>query len=170
MLISRYGNQLTYLQEEVGSPERFRQFVANWASYPRAMRQGVDSLSQILPVLHQQKLSLSSYIPSLHQLHGEWPRFVQSTCEPTTVDQTTELTGMEKSGQPESSKDPFDTHQASLSVWREDGPIARALCILHVIDSACWDRGSPRCANKCTIKNGSWNLYGDTSTNDCSLP
>ena len=41
-------------------------------------------------------------------------------------------------GQHNSSSDPLGTYKASRDVWLDQGPVARALCVLHVMDYACW--------------------------------
>jgi hypothetical protein len=39
----------------------------------------------------------------------------------------------------DSSLDEMGFYRAAKDVWAEQGDIARALCILHSFDYACWD-------------------------------
>lgn len=136
-----HNKDLTYIHKTAGSKERFSQFVADFLFHPKAMTQGaydhLDLMSRILPTLQEQELALTAYLPSLHNLTHAWPQFVQSECLSNHHDALTE---MDLSAQHHSSKDPFGTHQAAEDVWRKQGLIARALCILHAMDYACWEQ------------------------------
>eukprot|EP00980_Cylindrotheca_fusiformis_P015352 scaffold4304_cov71-Cylindrotheca_fusiformis.AAC.5 len=136
------NKNLSYLHTATQTTKRFSQFVTDFVFHPDAMRQGaydhLDLMSRMLPTLQDQNLSLTAYLPSLHDLPSTWPQFVQSTC--LSSGQQGRLKEMTVSAQHESSKDPFGTYQAAKEVWKENGPITRALCILHSMDYACWDQ------------------------------
>jgi hypothetical protein len=131
---------LQYVQQMPGSKNRFERFVREFLDKPMGMSQGafdhLDLMSRILPTLDQNGLSLTAYLPSLHNLTGAWPVFVSQTC---TSDHHTTLRSMELNAQHDSSKDPFGTYQAAQDVWDDQGAIAKALCILHAMDYACFD-------------------------------
>lgn len=132
------NQDLSYLHTD-SKEERFKQFVTDFILHPNAMRQGafdhLDLMSRILPTLAEQGISLTGYLPSLDNLTSAWPQFVQSTCHSEDL-----FKEMAVSAQHESSEDPFGTYQAAQNTWRQEGPIAKALCILHVMDYACWDK------------------------------
>jgi hypothetical protein len=94
------------------------------------------SMSRILPVLRHYNLSITGYIPSLDNITTTWPQFMSNTCPGfPSVD---EIPKMKKWGQHSSSKDDLGLYRAAKDVWRQQGPIAKALCMLHAYDYACW--------------------------------
>jgi hypothetical protein len=50
-----------------------------------------------------------------------------------------QIPDMELMGQHNSSNDDFGFYQAAKNVWKEGGDIARALCIIHAFDYACFE-------------------------------
>lgn len=95
-------------------------------------------MSRVLNSLSIYNHSLAGYIPTLENITESWPKFISTTCPGAPpVD---EIPKMTKQGQHRSSKDRLGMYKAAKSVWQEAGPIARALCILHAYDYACWER------------------------------
>ena len=89
---------------------------------------------------------ITSYLPSIENLTSTFPPFLQATCG-VVGDGGAETGGggslkgggeMSLGGQHNSSNDEFGTYHAAKQVWKQQGPIARALCILHIVDYACW--------------------------------
>ena len=92
----------------------------------------------ILGGLADHNLTLTDYLPSLSNFTTVWPAFVRKTC-PGLSNNLFE-TPMQIGGQHTSSNDPLGTYAAAKSVWKDQGHIAKALCILHAFDYACFDK------------------------------
>jgi hypothetical protein len=125
---------------EVQRQDRFVQFVRDFAlEESRALIHEpfghVFSMSRVLEVLGRQNGAfLSGYLPSLANLSANFPSFVTNTCH---LEQ--DLPPMtEDMGHHDSSRDSEGFYQAAKQVWLEGGDAAKALCILHAMDYACW--------------------------------
>jgi hypothetical protein len=92
--------------------------------------------SRILPVLSHYNLSLTGYLPTLDNITTTWPQFMSTTCP--GFPSTEEIPKMKKWGQHRSSQDELGLYKAAKDVWQQRGPIAKALCMLHAFDYACW--------------------------------
>ena len=96
-------------------------------------------MSRVLEVLNSTGGFLSGYLPSLTNLRNAFPTFVQKTCRLEDQETGAVLPAMAESRWTHpSSRDPKGFYQAAKSVWAEGGKEARALCILHAMDYACW--------------------------------
>jgi hypothetical protein len=135
-------NNVPYVESDRRRKERFSRFVTDvieedpsfvdhWV-YLHFMPMG-----RILPFLHRFNRSLTGYLPSLDNLTEEWPAFMARTCP--HFPPIEELPKMEAAGQHESSEDPLGVYRAAKEVWKDRGPVARAMCVLHAFDYACWD-------------------------------
>jgi hypothetical protein len=122
--------------------DRFVQFVRDFAlEESRAIVHQpfghVFSMSRVLEVLDDSGGFLSGYLPSIANLSAEFPTFVEKTCHleegylPAMKDTRWIHT---------SSGDPEGFYLAAKTVWSEGGEVARALCILHAMDYACWKK------------------------------
>jgi hypothetical protein len=94
------------------------------------------SMSRILPLLHNVNLTLSGYLPSLENLEERWPKFITETCP--EMPPLSDFPNLKKHGQHQSSKDKFGIYRAAKEVWNDQGHVARALCVIHAMDYACW--------------------------------
>lgn len=94
------------------------------------------SMSRILPIMDHLNQSLSGYLPSVANLETEWPKFMTKTCPEMPPLDT--FPPMKTMGQHRSSKDELGLYQAAKEVWNEQGLVARALCVIHAVDYACW--------------------------------
>lgn len=126
---------------EGGSIDRFQSFVNDLLGEKGIFKkwvhfQHVFPMMRILPVLAGKDKPLTAYLPSLSNLTFTWPRFVAKACP--SMPQKVANIGMQLGGQHESSRDPHGHYRAAKNVWNEGGPAARALCILHALDYACW--------------------------------
>jgi len=142
-----------------GSIERFQQFVADLVTCPigkelpgiveRLPRnleiEHVYSMTAILrlmdkdPYLNGTEINFH-YLPSLANLEELWGPFVLFSCPRAFSEETKAkfVREMKVEKFHESSNDPLGTYQAAKTVMKEEGPTARALCVLHVMDYACW--------------------------------
>jgi hypothetical protein len=88
---------------------------------------------------------LNAYLSSLDNLKTTWPTFLESACPdlPPLIS-TRDPAGM---GVHNSSVDELGFYQAAQQVWRveqqqqqqhQGDDVARALCVLHAMDYACW--------------------------------
>lgn len=136
-----------YTNISIDSPEsrkeRFRQFVKDVVRGDSAFLSSYVYLHffpmcRILPFLDRYQVSLTGYLPSLDHLEQTFRPFLAATC-PNVVPPLEEMPTMEFGGQHESSKDPLQLYRAAREVWDEGGPVARALCIIHSFDYACWE-------------------------------
>ena len=135
-----------YHRYRYGTKQRFEQFVADLLSVPA--REGWNdfvwlqplhfySMTGILVGLHRVGARLTAYLPSIDNLNDEWPAFAHHSC-PHVLPENVSVPFSSKSGH-ESSKDLYGIYKAAKDVWAEEGPTARALCVLHAMDYACWE-------------------------------
>jgi len=130
-----------------GTKGRFEQFVAEYVSSDTE-REGWDwkslelehiwSMSGVLYDLNQSGGHMADYLPSLSNLTYDWPQFLQSTCP--TIEQDIARRPMAIRGQHGSSRDRHGYYAAAKLVWAGGGATARALCVLNVMDYACWGK------------------------------
>mmetsp|Transcript_29170 Transcript_29170/g.29601 ORF Transcript_29170/g.29601 Transcript_29170/m.29601 type:complete len:328 (+) Transcript_29170:45-1028(+) len=99
-------------------------------------------MSRILRVLRKYNTNLTGYINGLESLTSTWPDFMVSTCGGELGFPSRERLPVEMkvAGQHDSSNDPLGLYQAAKDVWAEQGPIARALCLLYAFDYACFPK------------------------------
>lgn len=145
----RHGNPLlpsyyniSYSESEQSRIERFSQFVKDVLSEDEVFLTNYVyahfmPMSRILPVLNYFGQSLSGYLPSLTNLTHTWPTFIKNTC-PEMIP-LEKFPDMKVAGQHASSQDELGLYKAAKDVWEAQGPIARAMCIMHAFDYACWD-------------------------------
>lgn len=130
-----------------GTKERFEQFVADILSQPYTLGwngfRAVEpahfySMSAVLWLLSQNgDAKMTNVLPSMQNLAQEWPKFAYNACPGALPESVAEPFHMPSHH--ESSKDKFGIYKAAKNVWSERGPTARALCVLHAIDYACWE-------------------------------
>jgi hypothetical protein len=143
---------LLFDRYKLGSTNRFEQFVADYFGGPKTLggpeREGwtewhsvepghIYSMSGVLNMLAEQGLKLTSYLPSLRNLGETWPAFVQNTCP--GLPESTASTPMRLQGQHEHTNSKSPAYKAAKRVWEEEGATARALCVVHAMDYACWE-------------------------------
>jgi len=97
----------------------------------------VFSMSRILGFLQKHNATLTGYLPQLSNLTSTLPVFLSETC-PNMYPVENMTAAVKTAGQHNSSQDPLGTYQAAKDVWMEAGPTARALCLLHAFDYACY--------------------------------
>lgn len=163
----RLEQRLKYVHYPAGSKQRFQQFVGDWllsadcrqVMMDHWMYEHVFPTSRVLSELAELGLSLTAYLPSLDQLSTRWPTFLKQHCpgfdgafsagadsdrnkaNASLLQNPHVLLSeqrMATSGQHDSSSDPYQTYQAALQVWEDQESTAKALCVLHVLDYACW--------------------------------
>lgn len=135
-------NKISYSSSDQSRKERFAQFVKDVIQEDSAFSDHYVYLhfmpmGRILPNLDRFNQSLTGYLPSLDNLTRTWPAFMAKTCP--NVPPLEEMPEMGLAGQHGSSSDPLGVYHAAKEVWKDRGPIARAMCILHAFDYACWD-------------------------------
>ena len=96
----------------------------------------IQSMSRILVFLQNHNATLTGVLPQLTNLTSTFPPFLSKTC--TNMYPAESMPPLHKGGQHSSSNDPLGTYQAAKDVWKEAGPTARALCLLHAFDYACF--------------------------------
>ncbi|CAJ1959729.1 unnamed protein product [Cylindrotheca closterium] len=143
-----------------GSMERFDQFVADLVTcpigknlpgivdkHPRNLEiEHVYSMSAILRLLDKDTYIPKSrvnfhYLPTLANLNETWAPFVLSSCPRAFSNETrTKLltTPMRPERWHESTKDQLGTYKVAKAAMKKEGPTAKALCALHLMDYACW--------------------------------
>ena len=72
---------------------------------------------------------------------------VDPTTTTTALDSTSIMPSMEIKGLHKSSKDIYGTYQAAKNVWKSNSKVAKALCIIHSFDYACYDFSSDSDSN-----------------------
>jgi hypothetical protein len=140
----RHSNSPPNVAHKLNTTDLFEQFVVdlflNHLDFRKWEYLHIMPMSRILGGLFDYNLTLTDYIPSLTNLTKVWPEFIQKTCPGISPSIKFPKEGMRIGGQHESSEDPWGSYQAAKSVWKEQGHIARALCILHAFDYACYDK------------------------------
>lgn len=102
-------------------------------------------MSRVVSALATHGVALTGYIPTLANITSTWPAFMSSTCPGYPTKETIENIFKNESnvkllnGGHESALDKMGFYEAAKEVWREGGPIARALCLLHAFDYACFE-------------------------------
>jgi hypothetical protein len=146
---NRLQNQsaLLFNRHKLGSTQRFEQFVVDhlggpkregWIQPSKDVQPGhICSMSGILNMLAERGLKLTSCLPSLSNLGETWPTFVQDTCPGLSESITS--TPMRLTGQHRHTSSVSPACKAAKNVWEEEGATARALCVLHAMDHACWE-------------------------------
>ena len=95
------------------------------------------------------------YLPTLDHLTETLPSFLMQTCPRLTTvtphqnnsnnntnNNNNVLPPMKMLGQHGSSKDKYGTYQAAKNVWKNNTRVAKALCVIHAFDYACYDFSS----------------------------
>lgn len=96
-------------------------------------------MSRILSVLGKARTPLTGYLPTLDNLASTWPDFMARTCGPRGFPSRARLPPtMAVAGGHASSADALGLRAAAAAVVAEGGPVARALCLLHAFDYACF--------------------------------
>ena len=134
---SPYSSESPYLRQE-----RFKAFVEDvLLEEPTFAIHYVYShffpMSRILVNLKKHDLELTGYIPQLENITSTWPTFMSSNCENFPSPEV--IPTMKEQGQHKSSRDRLGLYRAAKEVWKEAGPIARSLCLLHAFDYACFE-------------------------------
>jgi hypothetical protein len=134
-------SQISYSESDETRRRRFTQFVkdvlledpllADHYVYHHFM-----PMSRILPILNAFNLTLTGYIPTIHNITQTWPEFMANTC--AGFPPVHEIPKMRVGVGHRSSLDELGLYRAAKEVWKEGGAIARALCIIHAFDYACW--------------------------------
>jgi len=100
-------------------------------------------MSGILVGLAENNVKLA-YLPSLHDLSTHWNAFVSLSCPDVMFPEgfaSSPFNTLDPShNEKETQKDSFGDYASAKKVWSEGGPTAQALCILHVMDYACFDK------------------------------
>lgn len=94
-------------------------------------------MSRVLSQLARYNTTLTEYIPTLSNLTTVWPDFM-STAYPNFFKRDEIPSEFDLGGQHASSLDEDGTYIAAKDVWKEAGPLSRALCLLHAFDYACF--------------------------------
>ena len=151
-----FGNQ------PVGSVERFEQFVADLVTcpvgknlpgvlvedFPNTLEmEHVYSMSSILRLIAEDPYIDNSninfhYLPSLANLNELWGPFVLFSCPHAFSNETkakfVTTPMVTESAKHFSSDDPLGTYKAAKMAMKQEGPVSKALCALHLMDYACW--------------------------------
>ena len=81
---------------------------------------------------------LTDYLPTVDNLNTEFPKFLSRSCNgiPPAADKPWNTT----LGDHESREDEFGFYNAAKRVWKNQDKISRALCAIHTLDYACFDK------------------------------
>jgi len=135
---------------------RFKTFVKNLLQehkafdiYGKSYYQHLYPMSRVLNPLHRLKLlptnedkdKHSWILPSTDNITDNLPVFLNDRCPRFAANLNTTAGGFPPTipePKHKSSDDPIGTYGASKAVWKEAGPVARALCLLKAHDYACF--------------------------------
>lgn len=129
-----------------GTKDRFKQFVADilsqpytigWDDFPFVEPLHFYSMSGTLWLLSQFGAKMTVVLPTMQNFEEAWPKFAYNACPGALPENVTEPFHVGSSHL--SSKDPLGIYKAAKDVWSEGGPTARAICVLHAMDYACWE-------------------------------
>jgi hypothetical protein len=138
---SQYNNSVSFSKAEELRRVHFQQLVKDvlleFEYLAIKLYTHFFAMSRVISSLHMFNLSLTGYIPSLANLTSTWPQFMSSTCP--GYPSLEQIPHMEVMRQHKSSNDEFGFYQAAKNTWNEGGDIARALCIIHAFDYACFE-------------------------------
>ena len=130
-----------------GSDSRFEQFVADFLTGHTQMNLTEKNLQHIfsmtgiltgLDTLYQRKLN--GYLASINDLEHNYPNFLKETCPHVLPNDVFEPWNVEARIHHTSEADELGFRLAANSVWARGGHTSRALCMIHAMDYACFDK------------------------------
>ncbi|KAL7470916.1 hypothetical protein ACHAXS_011207 [Conticribra weissflogii] len=83
---------------------------------------------------------LDGYLSSLDDLEHSYPAFLMETCPHVLPESAFIPWKKEERFHHASEADVMGFRSAANAVWKRGGREARALCIIHAIDYACYDK------------------------------
>lgn len=99
------------------------------------------SMTGLLTVFHQLfKRKLTGYLPSLSNIEENFPSFLNDTC-PGVLPETAYLPWKKKDRYTHASEsDRVGFRAAANRVWEYGNGTSKALCLIHAMDYACFDK------------------------------
>jgi len=143
------GNPVNFERFEFGTEARFEQFVVDFLNGPRRDMlfdywnnlYHMFSMTGVLTRFNQlYKRKLTGYLPSVTNLEENYPAFLKETCPGVLPGNAYRSWKKEDRFVHVSEADESGFHTAANSVWESGGRTSRALCLIHAIDYACFDK------------------------------
>lgn len=143
------GNPVNFERFEFGTEARFEQFVVDFLNGPRRDMlfdywnnlYHMFSMTGVLTRFNQlYKRKLTGYLPSVTNLEENYPAFLKETCPGVLPENAYRPWKKEDRIVHVSEADESGFHAAANSVWESGGRTSRALCLIHAIDYACFDK------------------------------
>ena len=145
----RWKSPAKFVVFENGTDHRFAQFVLDFVgggasgavsggafpAEPTWTTGHVHSMTGVLTTLSQTKLT--AYLPSLHNLDVEFPKMLMDNCEglPAEMGEPFNVSTVH-----DSKVDEQGFYSSAKRVWAAGEATARALCSIHAMDYACYDK------------------------------
>ncbi|KAL7461617.1 hypothetical protein ACHAXS_002036 [Conticribra weissflogii] len=99
------------------------------------------SMTGVLTRFNQlYKRKLTGYLPSISNLEENYPAFLNETCPGVLPESAYRPWKKEDRYVHESEADEAGFRAAANKVWESGGRTSRALCLIHAIDYACFDK------------------------------
>ena len=143
------GNPVNFERFSFGTKGRFEQFVVDFLNGPNQNKvfdywnnlYHMFSMTGMLTRLYQiHRRKLTGYLPSVNDLETNYPSFLNETCPGVLPESAYEPWKKEDRVFHESEADELGFRSATNAVWESGGRTARALCFIHAIDYACFDK------------------------------
>ena len=143
------GNPVNFERFVFGTEARFEQFVVDFLNGPNRDQlfdywsnlYHMYSLTGVLTKLNKlYRRKLTGYLPSVNDLENNYPSFLNETCPGVLPKSAYEPWRKEDRVFHESEADELGFRSAANAVWGNGGRTARALCLIHTIDYACYDK------------------------------
>jgi len=138
-------NPLNFERFVFGDEKRFEQFIVDILTSPGDVLEDnlshMYSMTGILSGLYKAyKRNLDAYLPSIDDLENTYPSFLKETCPHVLPESAFEPWDKEERHHHVSEADALGFRSAANAVWARGGRASRALCVIHAMDYACYDK------------------------------
>ncbi len=138
-------NSLNFERFVFGDEKRFEQFIVDILTSPgdvvKENLSHIYSMTGILTGLHHTyRRKLDAYLPSISDLENTYPSFLKETCPHVLPNSAFEPWNKSKRDHHVSEADDLGFRAAANAVWARGGRASRALCMIHAMDYACFDK------------------------------
>ncbi len=138
-------NPLNFERFVFGDEKRFEQFIVDILTSPRDVIEDnlmhIYSMTGILTGLHNTyQRKLDAYLPSISDLENTYPSFLKQSCPHVLPESAFEPWDKSRRDHHVSEADELGFRAAANAVWAQGGRASRALCMIHAMDYACYDK------------------------------
>mmetsp|Transcript_24452 Transcript_24452/g.50755 ORF Transcript_24452/g.50755 Transcript_24452/m.50755 type:complete len:413 (-) Transcript_24452:11-1249(-) len=139
------AHPLSFERFTFGEERRFEQFIVDLLTSPSDIFQydlaHVYSMTGILnAIFDNYNRGLDGYLPLMNDLEYNYPAFLNETCPHVLPESAFIPWKKDERFYHASEADEMGFRSAAEAVWKRGGRESRALCIIHAIDYACFEK------------------------------